>query len=87
MTVFFPDEHWLRIVGNARRKGYVRQTMLSHDAGLSVHGLEVASGEKAFDDYTYISRILIPKLQQEAGVSDEQLSIVLEENPQRVLAF
>ena len=87
MTAFFPDEHWLRIVGNALRKGYVRQTMISHDAGVSVHGLEVASGEKAFDDFTYISRVFIPRLQHEVGVSDAQLDTMLVENPRRVLAF
>ena len=87
MTAFYPDEHWVRIIGNALKKGYVRQTMISHDAGVSVYGLEIASGEKAFDDFTYIPRVFMPKLQREAGVSDEQLSVMLEENPQRVLAF
>ena len=87
MTAFFPDEHWVKIVGNALKKGYVRQTMISHDAGVSVYGLEIASGEKAFDDFTYIPRVFIPKLQAEAGVSDEQIGVMLEENPQRALAF
>ena len=86
-TAFFPDEHWLRIVGSALQKGYVRQTMISHDAGVSVHGLEVASGEKAFDDFTYITRVFIPRLQREAGVTDAQLHTMLVDNPRRVLAF
>ena len=87
MTAFFPDEHWLRIVGNAVRKGYVAQTMISHDAGVSVHGLELASGEKGFDDYTYIPRVFIPRLQAEAGVTDAQLDTMLVENPRRALAY
>lgn len=87
MKIFFGDDHWVQIVGNALNKGYVRQTMISHDAAVSVYGLEIASGEKAFDDYTYIPRVFLPKLQREAGVPDEQISIMLEENPRRVLAF
>jgi len=85
--VFFEDEHWVEIVGQALKKGYVRQTMISHDAAVSVYGLEIASGEKVFDDYTYIPRVFLPKLQSQAGVTDEQISIMLEENPQRVTAF
>jgi phosphotriesterase-related protein len=87
MKAFFEDEHWIEIVGHALKKGYVRQVMLSHDAAVSVHGLEIASGEKVFDDYTYIPRVFLAKLQAQAGVSDEQIRIMLEENPQRVLAF
>jgi phosphotriesterase-related protein len=87
MQVFFVDEHWVAIVGQALKKGYLRQTMISHDVAVSVHGLEVASGENVFDDYTYISRVFLPRLQTEAGVTDEQISIMMEENPQRVLAF
>jgi predicted metal-dependent phosphotriesterase family hydrolase len=40
-----------------------------------------------FDDFTYIPRVFLPKFQAEAGVTDEQISIIMEENPQRVLAF
>jgi len=87
MKIFFDDDHWVKIVGHAVRKGYVRQTMISHDAAVSVYGLEIASGEKAFDDYTYIPRVFLPKLQREAGVTGAQISIMLEENPRRVLAF
>jgi len=86
-AAFFPDEHWVRVVGNALRKGYVRQVMLSHDAGIWVHGLESASGAKTFDDFTYISRVFLPRLQREAGITDAQVGIMLEENPRRVLAF
>lgn len=85
--IFFDDDHWVEIVGNAVRKGYIKQTMVSHDAGIFVHGLEEASGEDVFDDYTYIPRVFLPKLQTKAGVTDEQVSVMLEENPQRVLAF
>jgi phosphotriesterase-related protein len=84
---FHSDEHWLRVLGNALRKGYVRQVMLSHDAAVFMRGLEGLSGEHLWDDFTYISRVFLPRLQREEGVTDEQVSIMLEENPQRVLAF
>jgi len=87
MKVFFEDDHWIRVVGNAIRKGYVNQIMLSHDAAVFVYGLEEASGENVFDDYTYVPRVFLPKLQKEAGVTDEQVTIMMEANPQRVLAF
>lgn len=87
MQQFYHDDHWVQLIGNAIRKGYVKQVMMSHDAAVFVYGLEEASGEKVFDDYTYIAKQFLPKLQQEAGITDEQVSIMLEENPQRVLAF
>jgi len=80
------DEHWVHIVSNAIRKGYVNQVMLSHDAVVFVYALEEIPIENAFDDYTYIARVFLPKLQR-AGVTDEQISIMLEENPQRMLTF
>jgi predicted metal-dependent phosphotriesterase family hydrolase len=45
------------------------------------------AGVGAFDDYTYIPRVFLPRLQAEAGVTDEQIGIILEQNPQRVLSF
>lgn len=87
MHAFYPDEHWLAVVGNAVRKGYVNQVMLSHDAAVFAYGLEIASGENVFDDYTYLPRVFLPRLQREAGITDEQISVMMEKNPQRVLAF
>ena len=84
---FLPDEHWIELVGNALRQGYVGQVMLAHDAAVSAYGLEESSGEHTWDDYTYIARVFIPRLQREAGVSDAQVTAMLEENPQRVLTF
>ncbi len=76
----------MHIVSNAFRKGYVHQIMLSHDAVVSLHGLETFPIKDAFDDYTYIARVFLPMLQQ-AGVTVEQVNIMLKENPQRMLAF
>jgi phosphotriesterase-related protein len=86
-TAFFPDEHWIRLVDNAVRKGYLRQVLLSHDAGVFVHGLEEASGDKTFDDFTHIARVFLPRLQRETGISDEQVSVMVEDNAQRMLSF
>jgi phosphotriesterase-related protein len=84
---FLPDEHWIEVVGNALRHGYSGQVMLSHDGAVSAYGLEGSSGEDVWDDYTYISRVFVPRLQKEAAVSDAQVCAMLEENPQRVLTF
>ena len=83
----FEDDHWVRLVGNAIEKGYAGQIMLSHDAAVFAYGLEEASGDQVFADFTYIPRVFMPKLRQEAGVTDEQVRIMLEVNPQRVLRF
>ena len=87
MHMFYDDDHWVKMVGNAIKKGYIDQVMLSHDAAVFAHGLEEASDENVFDDYTYIPRVFLPKLQKEAGVTDQQVRIILEDNPQRVLTF
>jgi phosphotriesterase-related protein len=86
-TVFHPDEHWLRLVANAVQKGYAGQVMLSHDAATYAWGLEIASGEHTWDDYTYISRVFLPRLRQETAVTEEDIHQMLVVNPQRVLAF
>jgi phosphotriesterase-related protein len=79
------DEHWGHIVSSALRMGYVRQVMISHDAVLLAYTLGEQRLE-AFDDYTYIARVFLPMLAR-AGVTEEQISTMLEENPQRMLAF
>jgi phosphotriesterase-related protein len=87
MQIFYEDDYWVALVKDAILKGYIDQIMLSHDAAVFAYGLEEASGEDVFDDYTYIPRVFLPKLQREAGVSDEQIGVILEVNPQRVLTF
>lgn len=87
MHACFEDDHWVRLVGNAIEQGYVDQIMLSHDAAVFAYGLEEASGDRVFDDFTYLARVFVPRLQREAGVTDEQVRIMLEVNSQRVLCF
>lgn len=86
---FGDDAHWISIVGNAIRKGYLHQIMLSHDSGILVHGYNeiINPGMEIVGDFTYISREFLPKLQKQAGITDEQVHVMMEENPQRVLAF
>ncbi len=84
---FFEDEHWLAVVGNAIKKGYVDQIMLSHDAAVFAHGYEAASGDDVWDDYTYVYSQFVPKLQKAHGVTDSQVETMFVTNPQRVLAF
>lgn len=85
---FGNDEHWIGLIQNAIAKGYIRQIMMSHDSAVLVHGYNeiVNPGVELSGNFTYISKTFIPKLQL-AGVTEEQLSIMLKENPQRVLAF
>lgn len=85
---FGGDEHWVALIQNAIAKGYIHQIMFSHDAGILIHGYNeiVNPGVELSGDFTYISREFIPKLKQ-ADVTDEQLRVMLQENPQRVLAF
>lgn len=85
---FGGDEHWIALIQNALEKGFMHQIMLSHDAGILVHGYNeiVNPGVELSGDFTYISRAFLPKLEH-AGVSAEQLHVILQENPQRVLAF
>lgn len=85
--VFFPDEHWIALIAHAKRNGHLGQVLLSHDAATFAHGLEVASGEHVWDDYTYISRSFLPRLRREAGITEEDIAQMLVANPQRVLAF
>jgi phosphotriesterase-related protein len=79
------DQHWVQMVSGALRLGYGRQVMISHDAVLLAYTLGPERLD-AFDDYTYIARVFLPLLTR-AGVTDEQIRTMLEENPQRMLAF
>ena len=85
--IFFPDDHWMRLIAHSVAKGYAGQVMLSHDAATFAFGLEQASGDDVWDDYTYISRVFLPRLLGEAPVTREDVHQMLVTNPQRVLAF
>lgn len=80
-TVFFPDEHWIALIANA--KGHLGKVLLSHDAASFAYGLEMASGENLWDDYRYISRVFLPRLRSETNVTEEDIHQMLVTNPQR----
>ena len=86
-TAFFPDEHWVALLRHVLGKGYAGQVLLSHDASVFSYGLESASGEHTWNDFGYISRVFVPRLQREVGVTDAQVRTILEDNPRRVLTF
>jgi phosphotriesterase-related protein len=85
--IFFSDEHWMRLVADSVAKGYASQVMLSHDAATFAFGLEQASGDAVWDDYTYLSRVFLPRLLRETPVTEDDVHRMLVANPQRVLAF
>jgi predicted metal-dependent phosphotriesterase family hydrolase len=83
---FLTDDQRIDVARTAIEAGFVRQVMLSHDA------LVVQSGPEALfgigpSDFGYIPRVFVPKLQTATGISDGDVAIILEENPQRFLAM
>jgi len=87
MAIFFDDDHWIRLIEHVRRRGALGQVMLSHDASVFAHGLEEASGDDTQDDFTYVSRVFLPRLLAETDVTQDDIDQMLVTNPQRVLAF
>jgi predicted metal-dependent phosphotriesterase family hydrolase len=85
--MFLPDEHWIGLIAHAKRTGHLGQVLLSHDAATYAHGLEIASGEHTWDDYTYILRTFVPRLRAAIDLTEEDLQQMLVVNPQRVLTF
>lgn len=85
--VFFEDAHWLRLIGHVVRRGAAGRLMLSHDAGVLAHGLELATSQGPWDDYAYIGREFLPRLLRTEGITPDHVRTMLTENPRRVLAF
>ena len=85
--VFFPDEHWIALIAHARRTGNLGRVMLAHDAAVYAYGLEVASGEHVWDDFTYIPSVFLARLRAETGITEEEIDRMLVTNPRRVLTF
>ncbi len=82
---FAPDEQRLEVAKVALDAGYLRQVMLAHDALLVQSGPETRFGIGP-DDFGYIPRVFVPKLRAATGLSDDEVRVLLEENPQRFLA-
>lgn len=82
---FAPDDQRIDVARIALDAGFIRQLMLAHDA------LVVQSGPEAMfgigpSDFGYIPRVFVPKLKAATGLSDADVGVIMEENPQRFLA-
>ncbi len=82
---FAPDDQRIEVARVALEGGHLRQLMLAHDA------LVVQSGpERMFgigpSDFGYIPRAFAPKLKEAAGLTDAEMQVILETNPQEFLA-
>ena len=82
---FAPDEQRIEVVRVAVEAGFVAQVMLAHDALVLQSGPEQMFGIGP-NDFGYIPRAFVPKLQAATGITDEQVQTILVENPQRFLA-
>jgi phosphotriesterase-related protein len=72
-------EKALRLVTEFLRRGHLRQLLLSHDNCFKTHLVGYGG-----NGYAYLLTGFAPLLQK-AGLSEEQLRVVLVENPRRVL--
>ncbi len=73
-------EKHLRLVTEFLRRGYLRQLLLSHDNCFKSHLVGYGG-----HGYAYLPTRFVPLL-REAGLSDEQIQVILVENPRRVLS-
>ena len=82
---FAPDEQRIEVARVALDAGYLRQVMLAHDALVVQSGPETLFGIGP-SDFGYIPRVFVPKLQAATGLSDDDVRVLMEANPQRFLA-
>jgi predicted metal-dependent phosphotriesterase family hydrolase len=72
-------EKQLRLIGEMRRRGHLRQLLLSHDNCFRSHLVGYGG-----HGYAYIPTCFVPLL-REAGLGEEEIALLLRENPRRVL--
>jgi phosphotriesterase-related protein len=82
---FAPDEERIGVARVALEAGYIAQVMLAHDALVVQNGPETIFGIGP-SDFGYIPRVFVPKLQAAMGLSDAEVRVIMEANPQRFLA-
>ena len=82
---FAPDEQRIDVARVALDAGYLRQVMLAHDALVVQSGPETLFGIGP-SDFGYIPRVFMPKLRAATGIGDDDVRVIMEENPQRFLA-
>ena len=81
---FFPDSHWIELIGFVLDQGYQERMLLSHDAVTEFVGPEEIAAH-TFSDYTYITSVFLPAL-RDAGVDEDTLNLLVRENPRNFLA-
>ena len=84
---FGTDSHWIGLIEHVARRGGLGQLMLSHDAGVIAHGIELDPPSPPWDDFGYIGRAFLPRLLRETSITESDVRTMVENNPQRVLAF
>jgi phosphotriesterase-related protein len=82
---FAPDEERIGVARVALEAGYIGQVMLAHDALVVQSGPETVFGIGP-SDFGYVPRVFVPRLQAATGLTDDEVRLILEENPQRFLA-
>jgi phosphotriesterase-related protein len=75
------DEKVVRAVAELIRRGYVSRILLSQDV---CHKIELK--KYGGNGYTFVLESVLPAL-RELGITDRQITTIMEENPMRVLAF
>ncbi len=88
-----PDELMYKRFSELARAGYVKSMLMSVDFAIMVH----KPAEPIFLSWTlygveerthsYLFKTVIPKLKEKYGFSEEEIRIITEENPRRMLDF
>ncbi|MFF3568580.1 phosphotriesterase family protein [Nocardia jiangxiensis] len=84
LDVLLPFEHRVGTVVELVRRGYADRMVLAHDAACFIDWLPAAGKAAALPNwiYTHISDDVLPAL-RERGVTDEQITTMLADNPRR----
>jgi phosphotriesterase-related protein len=84
LDVLLPFEHRVDTVVELVRRGYADRMVLAHDAACFIDWLSAEGKAAALPNwiYTHISDDVLPAL-RERGVTDEQITTMLVDNPRR----
>ena len=84
LDVLLPFEHRVGTVVELVRRGYADRMVLAHDAACFIDWLSAEGKAAALPNwiYTHISDDVLPAL-RERGVTDEQITTMLADNPRR----
>jgi phosphotriesterase-related protein len=87
LDLLLPFEQRVDTVVELCRRGHVEQLMLSHDASCYIDWFPIEAKQAALPNwhYTHIHDDVLPAL-RERGVSEEQITTMLVENPRRYFA-